>query len=84
MLRVLQSLISQQSLFVMPPKFQPPLYDHRLPREDCAADVQYGIRPGESWLIGYTEDEVWDHIMAPIENYNAKPYGTTEGQTCYL
>ena len=52
----------------MPPKFQPPLYDHRLPREDCAADIQYGIRPGESWLIGYTEDEVWDHIMAPIEN----------------
>ena len=68
MLRVLQSLTSQQSLFVMPPKFQPPLYDHRLPREDCAADIQYGIRPGESWLIGYTEDEVWDHIMAPIEN----------------
>ena len=67
-LRVLQSLISQQSLFVMPPKFQPPLYDHRLPREDCAADIQYGIRPGESWLIGYTEDEVWDHTMAPIEN----------------
>ena len=52
----------------MPPKFQPPLYDYRLPREDCAADIQYGIRPGESWLIGYTEDEVWDHIMAPIEN----------------
>ena len=52
----------------MPPKFQPPLYDHRLPREDRAADIQYGIRPGESWLIGYTEDEVWDHIMAPTEN----------------
>ena len=68
MLRVLQSLIFQQSFFVMPPKFQPPLYDHRLPQEDCAADIQYGIRPGESWLIGYTEDEVWDHIMAPIEN----------------
>ena len=67
-LRVLQSLISQQSLFVMPPKFQPPLYDHRLPREDYAADIQYGIRPGESWLIGYTEDEVWDHVMAPIDN----------------
>ena len=32
------------------------------------AHIQYGIRPGESWLIGYTEDEVWDHIMAPIEN----------------
>ena len=56
------------NFFVMPPKFQPPLYDHRLPREDCAADIQYGIRLGESWLIGYTEDEVWDHIMAPIEN----------------
>ena len=52
----------------MPPKFQPPLYDHRLAREDCAANIQYGIRPGESWLMGYTEDEVWDHIMAPIEN----------------
>ena len=57
-LRVLQSLISQQSLFVMPPKFQPPLYDRRLPGEDCAAAIQYGIRPGESWIIGYTEDEV--------------------------
>ena len=68
MLRVLQSLISQQSYFVMPPKFQPPLYDHMLPREDCAADIQYGIRPRESWFIGYTEDEVWDHIMAHIEN----------------
>ena len=56
----------------MPPKFQPPLYDHRLPREDCAADIQYGIRPGESWLIGYTEDEVWDHIMAPIENLQSQ------------
>ena len=67
-LRVLQSLISQQSYFLMPPKFQPPLYDHRLPREDCAADIQYGIWPGESRLIGYSEDEVWDHIMAPIEN----------------
>ena len=67
-LRVLQSLISQQSYFVMPTKFQPALYDHRLPGEDCAAHIQYGIRPGESWLIGYTEDEVWDHIMAPIEN----------------
>ena len=52
----------------MPRKLQPPLYDHRLPREDCAADIQYGIRPGECWLIGYTEDEVWDHIMAHIEN----------------
>ena len=52
----------------MPPKFQPPLYDYRLPREDCAADIQYGIRPGESRLMVYTEDEVWDHIMAPIEN----------------
>ena len=67
-LRVLQSLISLQSYFVMPPKFQPPMYDHRLAREDCAADIQYGIRPGESRLIGYSEDEVWDHIMAPIEN----------------
>ena len=57
-LRVLQSLVSQQSYFVMPPKFQPPLYDHGLPREDCAADIKYGIRPGESWLIGYSEDEV--------------------------
>ena len=44
------------------------LYDHRLAREDCAADIQYGIRPGESWLIGYSEDQVWDHTMAPIEN----------------
>ena len=67
-LRVLQSLISQQSFFVMPPKFQPPMYDHRVPREDCAADILCGIRPRESWLIGYSEDEVWDHIMAPIEN----------------
>ena len=67
-LRVLPSPISQQSYFVIPPKFQPPLYDHRLPREDPAAHIQYGIWPGESWLIGCTEDEVRDHIMAPIEN----------------
>ena len=67
-LRVPQSLISQQSYFVMPPKFQPPLHGHRLPWEVCAADIQYGIRPGGSRLIGYSGDEVWDHIMAPIEN----------------
>ena len=74
-LRVLQSLISQQSYFVMPPKFQPPLYNHRVPREDCAADIQYGIRRGESWLIGYSEDEVWDHVMAPIENLQCQALG---------
>ena len=26
------------------------------------------MRPLGSWLIGYSEDEVWDHIMPPIEN----------------
>ena len=67
-LRVLQSLISQQSYFVMPPKFQSHLYDHKLLLKDCAAIMQYGIQPRESCLIGYTEDEVRDHIMAPIEN----------------
>ena len=30
--------------------------------------MQYGIGPGESWLISYSEDKVWDHIMLPIEN----------------
>ena len=64
-LRVLRRLASQQSYFMMPPKFQPPLYNHRLSQEGCAADIQYGIRRSESWLIGYSEDEVWHHIMAP-------------------
>ena len=39
---VLQNLICQQSYLVVPPKFQPPLYDHRLPREDCGGyQVRY-------------------------------------------
>ena len=30
--------------------------------------IQYGICLAEAWLIGYSEHEVWDHVVAPIEN----------------
>ena len=38
-----------------------------LPVEDCAANIMHGVRPGQTELVGYTEDEVWDHMLAPIE-----------------
>ena len=27
----------------------------------------HGVRPGQAELVGYTEDEVWDHMLAPIQ-----------------
>ena len=67
-------------LFLDATKNSTTVYDHGLPREDCAADIQCGIRMGVTWLIGYIEDEVWDHIMAPIGNLQCqalKDHGTT-------
>ena len=41
------------------------LYACALPLEDCAANIMHGVRPGQTELVGYTEDEVWDHMLAP-------------------
>ena len=35
--------------------------------EDCAANIMHGVRPNQTELVGYTEDEVWDHMLAPIQ-----------------
>ena len=43
------------------------LYAPALPLEDCAANIIHGVRPGKTELVGYTEDEVWDHMLAPIQ-----------------
>ena len=43
------------------------LYAGALTLEDCAANIMHGVRPGQTELVGYTEDEVWDHMLAPIQ-----------------
>ena len=43
------------------------LFAGALPLEDCAANIMHGVRPGQTELAGYTEDEVWDHMLAPIQ-----------------
>ena len=47
--------------------FSTNLYAGALPLEDCAANIMHGVRPGQTELVGYTEDEVWDHMLAPIQ-----------------
>ena len=32
------------------------LYAGALPLEDCAANIMHGVRPGQTELVGYTED----------------------------
>ena len=36
-----------------------------LPLEDCVANIMHGLRPGQTELVWYTEDEAWDHMLAP-------------------
>ena len=43
------------------------LYAGALPLEDCAANIMHGVRRGQTELVGYTEDEVWDHMLAPVQ-----------------
>ena len=43
------------------------LYAVALSLEECAANIMHGVRPCQSELVGYTEDEVWDHKLAPIQ-----------------
>ena len=43
------------------------LWAGSLPVEDCAANIMQGVRPGQTELVGYTKDEVWDHMLAPIQ-----------------
>ena len=35
--------------------------------EGCAANIMHGVRAGQAELVGYAEDEVWDHMLAPIQ-----------------
>ena len=43
------------------------LYAGALLLEDCGANIMHGVRPGQTKLVGYTEDEVGDHMLAPIQ-----------------
>ena len=52
MLRVVQAHRSSK----MP--FPTNLYAGALPLEDCATNMMHGVRPGQTELVGYTEDEV--------------------------
>ena len=61
MFRVVQTHRSSQ----MP--FRTNLWVGSLPVEDYAANVMHGVRRGQIELVGYTEDEVWDHMLAPIQ-----------------
>ena len=46
--------------------FRTNLYAGALPLEDCAANIMHGLWPGQPELVGYTEDEVCDQMLAPI------------------
>ena len=37
-----------------------------LPRADCAANLQHGVRPGRSKLWAYSLDEIWEYMLRPI------------------
>ena len=37
------------------------------PLEDCAANIMHGVQPGQTELVGYTENEVLGHMLAPIQ-----------------
>ena len=43
------------------------LWAGSLPVVECAANIMHGVWPGQTELVGYTEDEVWDHMLAPIQ-----------------
>ena len=47
-------------------RFPTNLYAGALPL-DCAANIMHGVRPGQTELVRYTKDEVWDHMLAGIE-----------------
>ena len=49
------------------------LYAAALPLEDCAANIMHGVRPGQTELVGYIEDEVWDQMLAPIQELQRAP-----------
>ena len=37
-----------------------------LPRPDCAANLEHGVRPGRSKLWAYSLDEIWEYMLQPI------------------
>ena len=43
------------------------LYAGALPLEDYAANIMHGLWPGQTELVVYTGNEVWDHMLAPIQ-----------------
>ena len=51
------------------------LWAGSLPVEDCAANIMHGVRPGQTEIVGYTEDEVWDHMLAPIQELQRASLG---------
>ena len=46
--------------------FPTSFYAGALPQEHCAANIMHGVGPCQTELVGCTEDEVWDHMLAPI------------------
>ena len=37
------------------------------PPGGLCSKYMHGVRPGQTELVQYTEDEVWDHMLAPIQ-----------------
>ena len=37
-----------------------------LPRVDCAANLEHGVRPGRSELWAFSLDEIWEYLLQPI------------------
>ena len=48
-------------------RFRTNLWAGSLPVEDSAANIMHGVRPGQTELVGYTKHELWDHMLAPIQ-----------------
>ena len=43
-----------------------PMGGGHLPKGECAASVEYEIRPGESRLWSFNMEQIWDYMKQPI------------------
>ena len=70
----LWSLIVRVPCYADTPLFENAIsHECLFPLQNCAASIMHGVRPGQTQLVGYTEDEVWDHMLAPIQELNGHP-----------
>ena len=51
------------------------LYAGAPPLEDCAANIMHGVWASQTELVGYTEDEAWGHMLAPIQELQRASLG---------